>query len=51
MDRKNEKFKTSVPGRLCLLRQVKYGLRGETLMLKSNFDSMDGKFSKCCIAV
>ena len=50
MDRKNEKFKTSVPGRLCLLRQVKYPAR-ETLMLKSNFDSMDGKFIKCCIAV
>ena len=51
MNRKNEKFKTSIPGALCFLRQVKYGLRRETLMLKSNFDSMDGKFVKCCIAV
>ena len=34
MNSKNEKCKTSIPGRLCLLRQVKYGLRAKRYCLK-----------------
>ena len=39
MNKKTEKFKTSIAGRLCLLRQVKYALRTELKCLKLHTSS------------